>query len=170
MIRLLLRIDATARQAIPMTLAMLLVLLSTLPASLEVFRETAPAWVLITIFHWSVFRPDLMPVQAVFVIGLLQDLLLGLPPGASALIYVVVCGTAGRIARLSTGRSFFKLWLLFAAVATGAAILRHVIMIAWYTRLIDPAPALIGLTLTIGIYPLVGWLFVRLQKGLLAHV
>jgi rod shape-determining protein MreD len=170
MTRLLHRIDAAARQSVPFALALVLVLVSALPAILPVFREAAPAWVLIAVFHWSVYRPDLMPVQAAFVIGLLQDLLLGLPPGVSALIYVILRGCSGIIARHATGRSFLKLWLLFAAVATAAAVVRHLIMIVWHEQLIDPTPAMVELMLTVAAYPVAGWALTRLQKGLLAHV
>ncbi|MGF1627134.1 MAG: rod shape-determining protein MreD [Alphaproteobacteria bacterium] len=170
MIRLLHRIDVAARQAIPLALVLLLVLLSTLPAPLPLFREAAPAWVLIAVFHWSVYRPDLMPVQGVFFAGLLQDLLLGLPPGSSALLYVLVRGSSGIVARHATGRSFPKLWLLFSAVAAAAALLRYLIMMLWHVRLIDPTMAMLELMLTIGAFPLAAWVLMRLQKGLLAHV
>lgn len=169
MTRLLLRIDHAARHAVPMALALLLVLISALPATLTVFREVSPAWVLMAVFYWSVYRPDLMPIQAAFVIGLLQDLLLGLPPGISALIYVVLRGNAGLIARLANGRSFLGVWLIFATVTAIATIVRHILMILWFERLIDPTPALVEAMLTIGVYPAVSWVFVRLQRGLLAH-
>jgi rod shape-determining protein MreD len=170
MIRLLHRIDGAARQSIPFALALLLVLLSALPATLPVFREAAPAWVFITMFYWSVYRPDLMPVQGAFAIGLLQDLLLGLPPGISALIYVALRGSAGIIARHATGRSFLKVWLLFVAAAVVAALARHLVMMLWHERLIDPSLAIVQLLLTVAAYPLAGWALARLQKGLLAHV
>ena len=168
--RLFLRIDAAARQAIPVTLTLILVLLSALPAVLPIFRETSPAWVLIAVFHWSVYRPDLMPVQAVFFIGLLQDFLLGLPPGLSALIFVLLRGWAGQIAGLAAGRSFLNHWVLFAGVAALAFLLRYVIVTLWYERIIGPVPVLVDLAFTIGVFPLISWVFARIQKGLLAHV
>ncbi|MEZ5667133.1 MAG: rod shape-determining protein MreD [Alphaproteobacteria bacterium] len=167
--RLLLRIDAVARQSVPVALTLLLVLISALPPVLPVFREAAPAWVLIAVFHWSVQRPELMPVQAAFVIGLLQDLLLGLPPGSSALIYVVLRGVAGRIAQLTAGRGFVNLWIMFAGAAAGAGLLRYLIMTVWLERVLDPVPALFELLLTVGVFPLVSWLLTRLQRGLLTH-
>lgn len=170
MTRLLHRIDATARQALPVALALVLVLVSALPASLPVFRETAPAWVLIAVFHWSVHRPNLMPVQAVFLIGLLQDLLLGSPLGIGALIYVLIRGTAGRMAQLAAGRGFIGLWLTFALAAAAAFLVRYVIMVLWHAQLIAPVPSLLQWLVTVGVYPLVAWAFVRVQKGLLGHV
>jgi rod shape-determining protein MreD len=170
MIRVLHRIDVIARQSVPFALALLLVLMSALPATLPVFRQAAPWWVLIAVFYWSVYRPDLMPVQAAFVLGLLQDFLIGTPPGVSALLYVVLRGCAGVIARHVTGRSFLKVWVLFAIVAASAVIARHLIMILWYEQLVDPGLAVVQLLLTVGVYPLAGWALARLQKGLLAHV
>lgn len=170
LVRILHRIDGVARQSIPFALALLLVLMSALPAALPAFREAGPSWVLIAVFYWSVYRPDLMPVQAAFVLGLLQDFLLGTPPGLSALIYVAIRGCAGIVARHATGRSFLKAWMLFTAAATIAAIVRHLLVVVWHEQLVSPTLAVVQLLLTVGAYPLASWALVRLQKGLLAHV
>ena len=135
----------------------------------EALRDATRAWVLIAVFHWSVHRPALMPVQAAFVIGLLQDLLLGSPLGIGALIYVLVRGSAGWMGRLAAGRGFVGLWLVFALAAAAAFVLRYVIMVAWHGQLIAPIPALLQWLVTVGVYPLVAWVFIRLQKGLLSH-
>ena len=67
----------------------------------------------------------------------------------SALVFVVLRGSAGIIARHATSRSFLKVWLLFVATAAVAALVRHLAMMLWYEQLIDPTLAVVQLLLTV---------------------
>jgi hypothetical protein len=43
-------------------------------------------------------------------------------------------------------------------------------MTAWTGQVIGPLPMMLQWVITVGIYPLAAWLFIRVQKGLLSHV
>jgi rod shape-determining protein MreD len=66
-----------ARSISPFFVTMVLVLLSLVPLRIADLSPIVPALALIGVFFWSVHRPDLMPIWAVFLIGLVQDILTG---------------------------------------------------------------------------------------------
>src|SRR6185312_3601712 len=65
----------------PLLLAIGLVLLVNLPVSLTGRLLPAPVLALAAVYYWVLVRPDLMPPPAVFIVGLLEDVLSGGPPG-----------------------------------------------------------------------------------------
>src|SRR3546814_21094151 len=68
-------LDVIARSISPFFVTLLLVLLSLLPLRIADLSPIVPALALIGVFFWSVHRPDLMPIWAVFVIRLFPALL-----------------------------------------------------------------------------------------------
>jgi rod shape-determining protein MreD len=62
---------------VPTSTAVVLVLLAVLPLRVPGYAAVAPAFALMAVFHWTVYRPDLLPPLIVFLIGLLSDLLAG---------------------------------------------------------------------------------------------
>ena len=79
-----LRLHHWARSLIPVTLSLLLVLGAILPLPVPYYSVVAPALPLMAVYYWSVYRPDLMPHVAVFIIGVLVDIFAGTPIGPGA--------------------------------------------------------------------------------------
>src|SRR5258706_12787565 len=67
--------------ALPVGLTLVLVMLANMPVSFTGGVLPAPALALAAVYFWVLVRPDLMPPFAVLLIGLLEDLLSGGPPG-----------------------------------------------------------------------------------------
>ena len=79
------KISNFVRICIPVTLSIILIFLSVLPYGFPKSALAAPILALISVYYWSVFRPDLMPASAAFLLGLLVDILSAGPPGLNAL-------------------------------------------------------------------------------------
>ena len=84
------RIDFLARRLTPFAITMLLVVLTQVPTRIPMFAEVAPVLALMSIYHWTVYRPELLPLYAVFFIGLVQDSLSGTPLGVHVLVFMLV--------------------------------------------------------------------------------
>ena len=84
------RLDIIARCFTPFGLTVLLVLINVLPLHMPGLSSVMPLFPLISIYLWAVHHPDLMPAYAVFLIGFLQDTLIGTPIGLHILIYLMV--------------------------------------------------------------------------------
>lgn len=164
------QIDHWARHALPLALALLLSLLSVVPMPVPGYRALAPDLVLMAVFYWVVHRPDLMSLPAVFGLGLFVDLVGGAPVGVSSFILLLVHATIMSQHRIFRGKPFPIVWLGFAVVA-GPAKLTQALMVpivvgAWP----DPLSLLVGMTLTIALYPVLAAWFARLQRLVLpAH-
>ena len=158
---LLRRADALARAIFPAGFLVLLMVLAALPLGLP---GLVPAVCLPCVFFWSVFRPAGLPPPAVFGIGLLQDLLIQAPLGSSVLVLLVCQGVALRGRELLAKRSFLLIWLVYGAVASGAAVLSWGLQSLLSLQLLPPAPALYGVGLTVGLYPTLSYMLGKVHQ------
>ncbi len=153
------QLDALARNLIPAALGIVLVLLSTIPYSLPAFGPVAPNLVLMAVFYWAVFRSDTLSPITVFLIGLLQDILTGAPPGLNAAILVLVRIFAVSQNRVFRGKSFMVLWFGFVIVGLSSAFAAWLISAVYHMALLDPSPALFQAAMTVALFPFLVWLF-----------
>ncbi len=159
-------LDAAARAAFPVTTAALLLLLLATPLGLPGQPQLQEAVALACVFFWSVFRPDSMPPPAVFLLGLLADLLSLAPPGISVLMLLAAHGVALRARRFLVAQGFLMVWLIFVAVAAGAAALEWALTCVLTFSLLPATPALLQFGVTAGFYPALATLFTRAHRGL----
>ncbi len=86
---------------IPAFIGVCAVILANLPFEPLGGVLPAPLLALMPVYFWGLVRPDLMPPAVAFLLGVLQDLLSGGPPGVWALAFVAV------YAIIDTQRDFF---------------------------------------------------------------
>ncbi len=163
------QLDYWARNLTPFGLTLIMVIISMVPMHVPGYARVAPLLSLMAVYHWTVFRPALMPALAVFAIGLLQDILSGTPIGVHALVFLIVQGLVLSQRRFLVGKSFAVVWLGFSLVATGAALLSWVLVSAYSVALVDPQPVFFQYLMTLGTFPLLGWLLLRWQNAILEH-
>ena len=163
MITVLQRRDRVARSLWPFVLSLLLVVASVLPIQLSDFGRVAPNLAIMATFYWAIYRPDLFPAPAAFVLGLWLDLLTGAPVGINALVLLLVHWAITSQRRFFQGKSFGVVWWAFALTISGAMALFWVLSAAYHLTLIDPAPVVFQLLLTIAVFPFLTWLLARTQ-------
>jgi rod shape-determining protein MreD len=164
------RLDQGARSVTPFAMSLVLVLLSVLPVPAPGYTAIAPAFALMSLYHWAIYRPNLMPFPAVFAIGLLHDLLTGAPVGLFALVFLTVYGVALTQRRFIAGKSFLIYWLGFAIVTSGGALESWILACLWHLRVLDPDPVVFQYLLSVGTFPLLAWVFLKWQQNVLAPV
>ncbi len=101
------------------------------------------------------------------MIGLLQDTLTGMPIGVNALVFLGVYGVVLSQRRFFAGKSFAVVWLGFAVVAAGAALSSWILVSVYYVTLVAPRPVLFQYLMTLGVFPLLVWVFLRWQRAFL---
>jgi rod shape-determining protein MreD len=111
-----------------------------------------------------------MPAWAAFVLGLLQDSLVGLPLGVSACVLIAVHAAASTQRRFFVGKSFGVVWLGFAVVASLALALSWALTCIYYGALLAPDAVLFQTLITIGVFPILSRLLLRCQLAVLRHV
>jgi rod shape-determining protein MreD len=160
---LLAALDAFARTGLPGVLSLFVMVLA---GGLAVMPGAVAAASLPCVFFWSVFRPAAMPPPAVFLLGLLQDLLTAAPLGSGILVLLLVHGAARGWRRFFARQGFLLVWLCFAGFALAAGVLGWVLQALLGWRLPPVEPGLWQVLLAIGLYPPLAWPFSRLQSAL----
>jgi rod shape-determining protein MreD len=157
---LLRQLDDLARAAFPFVSTALLMVLAAGPTGVPAM---VPAATLPCIVFWSVFRPGAMSPPAVFVLGLLQDLLTMAPLGTGVVTLLVAHALAVAWRRFLVRQSFLAVWLAFCVLAAGSAALGWLLtaVLAW--SLPAFAPALHQAALTAGLYPAFAFLLSRIH-------
>ncbi len=161
------RLDNFARGLTPFMLSLLLVVLSLVPIRLPGLSPITPWVTLIAVFFWTAHRPDLLPLGAVFLLGLFADLAGGGPLGVTSLALIVAQSVVKAQRRHILPHPFIVQWVVFALLALLAEVLLIVLHILAYTQALDPSPALFQALMTIACYPPIAWLFVQAQRAFL---
>jgi len=159
-----------ARNLVPLATTFLLVLVGQLPLPLPLLSGIAPAFALISLYYWMVFRPDLMPYAAVFALGIIQDAVAGTPFGLYALVYLLVQSLVLNQRRFIVGKPFWVFWTGFALVAPIAAFAAWILASLLRGTLLTPATALVELAMTIILFPAIAWVLVHTQRRFMGMV
>jgi len=160
------RLDFVARIMTPLLVSLCLVVVSVIPLRLPEASFVVPMLALMAVYYWGLHRADLLPAPAIFVIGFLQDILSGGPLGINTLIFLAAYGICVSQRRFFYAKSFLVVWWGFMVVAAGALIVEWVLISAFVEALISPRPAYFKYLMTIALYPVVAWLFARMQRTL----
>ena len=167
---LLERLGLVLRGTVPLLLTLGLVMATVVSSPIPDLAPVTPSLSVMAVYYWSIYRPDLLPAAAVFLIGLMQDILSGGPPGMMALVLLLVHGVVVSQRQVFVGKSFLVGWWGFAIVAIGAAGLSWLVASAWFGVFLRPRPVAYQAALTIALYPLVAWLFRRLHQKVLRGI
>ena len=158
------RLDIAARRAFPVGCTVLLMLACETPFGFANQAALLPAVTLACVYFWRLFRPAAMPPMAVFVLGLLLDLLGYLPIGVGVLTLLVVHGVTLRARRVLTRQRFAWVWCVFACVATAASVLIWALDCLLSVRLLPLAPVLFGTVVASALYPAIANLLARAHR------
>ena len=161
------RMDLMARGLLPFSLTLVLVLLAVSPTRIPGLGAVAPWLPLMGVYYWSISRPELMRPAVAFGLGVFVDLLGGTPLGVNALVYLLVHAVVVSQRRFFLGKPFFIGWWAFGLVALGVAAIKWTAVSVLDGALLDIWPVLIAYGLTTTLYPVFGWLFAKLDVGVL---
>ena len=159
------RIGQLGRSATPAAITLLLVFISLTPLNLPDSEIIMPPLALMAVYYWSIYRPDLMPAAAAFVVGLLFDMLSGGPPGLHAFVFVVVQAVAASQRRFFLGKVFPVEWLGFLLVAAGSFLVLWVLGSLYVGAIVKGSAIAIQALLTISLYPVMTWFMIRVRRA-----
>jgi rod shape-determining protein MreD len=162
--------DTWVRHLVPFGVTLFLLLLTATPTHLPGFAGIAPMLPLMGVYYWAIYRPDLLPAWLAFVIGLLSDIVDGTPLGVTALVMLLVQGTAASQRKFFLGKSFAVTWWAFGLLAAGAVSLSWLLASLLIGRAIDPIPAMFVYLMTLCFFPILTWFLARTQMAFLKDV
>ena len=158
------RLDILTRLLTPFLLTLTLVILNIIPLQLPGFSRIVPLMSLMAVYHWAVYKSELLPVYAVFIIGLLQDIFSGSPIGVYTIVFLIVYGVVIWQHRFLFDKSFSTIWLGFSIVSAGAFLLTWVLICLWNLSLLDLYAVFFQYLLTVATFPALAFFFMYWQK------
>lgn len=161
------KIDRWARGLLPVVLALILLLIGMVPVRLAGLTPISPWLLLVLVYFWTAHRPDLLPAAAVFLLGVLGDLMAGGPVGPGAFTLLVVHATVRAQRRHILPHSFLVQWVVFALLAVMAEAILFLACMVAYRSILPVEPAAFQALMTIAIYPCIAWVFVQVQHAFL---
>ena len=83
---------------------------TNLEKTFDIFTFNLP---IIIIYFWILKRPSVMGTGHIFVVGLINDVVMGFPLGISSLSYLIVCFFANYVRNKSVNTTIASDWLTF---------------------------------------------------------
>ena len=70
-------------------------------------------FVYILIFYWTLRNPDSLGYFSIFLAGIINDVVIGIPIGISSLCYLILCAVTAYIRNITLTPDFVKDWFSF---------------------------------------------------------
>jgi rod shape-determining protein MreD len=147
------------------TIALLTV--SVLPLHIPDYAAVAPLLALAGVYYWTIYRPELLPPLAVFVAGLMFDLLSGAPLGVTPLLLLLARALVMSQRRFFINRLFPFVWCGFTLVAAAAIAFLWALGGLLEGAMLDMRAAILQWVLTVASFPAASYLLMRVQRNFL---
>ncbi len=161
------RVDNAPARLLPIATTAAAVIFSIQPVDIPGYAALTPAFVLMAVYHWTIYRPDLLPTLAVFLIGVTFDLLSAGPTGVTVLLLLLARAIVLRYRHWFMDRSFPFVWggftLLTGATMLGLWALHSLLEL----RVVDIRGSIFQAVLTISLFPIASFLLGRTQRALM---
>ena len=165
------RVDHAARGLVPFGLTLLLMLYAMTPTFIPGLSHITPMYAFMSVYFWSMYRPDLLGFGTVFAIGMLEDLLAGTPLGSGALILLLCQRAVMEQQKFFHTRPFGFTWLAFSLLTFAAALIRWICVGLAGASGFTPFSAMVTSSfMTIALYPIVAWVLGKAQMKLLPQI
>ena len=106
----------------------------------------------ILIYYWSLKRSGSVGYGLIFLSGLLNDVVVGLPIGISALSYLLICGFSAYLRNITLRPSLIKDWFFFGFAILVVNSIAYVIMSLFFDININYPNILVNILFTFLFY------------------
>jgi rod shape-determining protein MreD len=87
----------------------------------------------ILIFYWSLKRNESLGYGFIFIAGMINDVVVGLPVGISSLSYLFICVFASYLRNITLRPSLIKDWIFFLFTILFIKSLMHLILVLFFS-------------------------------------
>jgi len=161
------RVNGSTARLVPILTTIIAAILAILPLRIPGYAALTPALALMAVYHWTIYRPDLLPAFALFAIGIGEDLLAGSLVGIGPLTLLVTRAVVLHSRRHFVGRPFPFVWAGFTLVAGGTLLGLWALHCLLEFSLINPRNTVFRMVLTIAVFPAASFLLGSTQRALI---
>ena len=152
---------------LPVATTLFALLLSIQPLHIPGYAALTPAFTLMATYHWTIYRPNLLPASTLFIIGILQDLLSGGLVAVTALLLLLARVTVLPLRKHFVDRPFPFVWAGFTLLTCSAMLLLWALHSLLAAELLDFRNPVLRAVLTISVFPVASFLLGRTQRALM---
>ena len=106
----------------------------------------------ILIFFWSLKKSESLGYGLIFLAGLFNDVVVGLPIGISSFCYLIICGFAGYLRNITLRPSLLKDWLFFLITILVVKSIMYSSLVLFFSINLDYNDVLVNLLFTFLFY------------------
>ena len=118
----------------------------------------------ILIFYWILKNPDILGYGFIFLAGIINDVVIGLPIGVSSVTYLILAGFAAYVRYLTVQPSLIYDWIIFVpSIAVTNSVYYYILRI-FFDINVNYIALVINTGITILFYPIFAILFNFLSK------
>ena len=161
------RVNSGLARLLPVATTVLAAVIAVLPVHVPGYAALVPAFALMAVYHWTIYRPDLLPPVWIFAIGLTQDLLSGALIGVGTLTLLLARVAVLRYRRLFINRTFPFVWSGFMLLAGGVMLGLWVLHCVLQLNLFDLRTTMFRAVLTVAVFPVASFALGRTQRALI---
>ena len=161
------RVNSGIARMLPIATTLLAAIIAILPVPVPGYAALTPAFTLMAVYHWTIYRPDLLPPIGVFGVGLAQDLLAGTPVGVGTLVLLLARAAVLRVRRYFINRTFPFVWTGFTLLGAGAMVSLWALHCLLQLTVFDLRSTMFRTVLTIAIFPVASFALGRTQRALI---
>ena len=118
----------------------------------------------ILIFYWSLKKSGSLGYGLIFIAGLFNDVVVGLPMGVSSLTYLLICGFAAYLRNITLRPNLIKDWFFFLFTISLINSLNYTSLTLFFSFKIDYEQTLFNLLFTFVFYIIFAYIFDIYQK------
>ena len=118
----------------------------------------------ILIFYWVLKNPDILGYGFIFLAGIINDVVVGLPIGISSFTYLILAGFAAYLRYLTVQPSLIYDWIIFVPSVAVTNSIYFYILIIFFNIDVNYISLLLNSGVTILFYPIIAILFSFLAK------
>lgn len=148
------QIEVFLRFCVPYLVMFALLILNLVSLSSVIITSSFEIpFLLSAIYYWSVYRPTLIPIWLVFILGFVLDLIAGLPVGISSFIFIIIRWIVTDQRLFLASQSFPAVWIGYVLVCVLANVLQWVLYGLVAGNWVGLFPVLSAILLGCCIYP-----------------
>jgi rod shape-determining protein MreD len=163
------KVDLAVRQTLPFVTALLAVLMMATQTRVPRLNSLMPPLALCVVYFWSIHRPALFGLGSAFTVGLIQDLLTGVPLGLNTLVLLLVRAGVATQSRFFVGKPFSVHWWGFCLITLLAALTSWMLAAVAIGMVAPIGQVLASALLSTAVFPLAFWGCDVIERRLLAE-
>ena len=123
-------------------------------------------FVFILIFFWTLRNPNYLGYFSIFVAGIINDVVIGIPIGISSFCYLLICAITAYIRQITLSPKFINDWLSFIVTVCLINSIQVIILDLVFLFQVDYMDYMVNAGFTFLFYPLFFFLFKILNSDI----